>query len=159
MFTRITTSVCTARPTEVWGARPMFGALFGILALLLQVMPALATSEDGIWIEICSDLGPVMMQIDASETPVGDAPDCPECENCTLCATATQSLLADPHTVKIKPLVHQSTGFSILASTANLPKHLRPVTRGPPSATEHSAAHLPRLSQASTQLNGGAPWT
>ena len=159
MFARIATSVCTARTSFLRWFRPSSGAVIGVLALLMQMLPALASTEDGIWIEICSDLGPVMMQIDASETPVRDAPACPECEDCTLCATGLSSLPDQTNRVQLKAPAHRIDGYPILTNTRVLPRHLRPVTRGPPSGTPQSAAQLPRLSPASSNLNGGAPWT
>ena len=158
MSARFDNVVCTARTTRLWCVRSSFGALIGILALLMQMLPALASSEDGTWIEICSDLGPVMMQVDASGEP-GEQPACPECEDCTLCAAAAPSILANSDETRIKTCEDQSAGFSVLTNTQDLPRHLRPVTRGPPQGKEKSATHPPRLSPAPTLFNGGAPWT
>ena len=132
--------------------------MLGILALLMQMLPALANSEDGIWIEICSDFGPVMMQIDAAETPAGGRSFCPDCDDCTLCATAVPLILADALAVRIDVPASRSTEFSVLPGTRNLPKHLRPVTRAPPCDDIQCSAHLPRLSPSTLLLNGGAPW-
>jgi len=157
MPARFSSVVCSARTARLRCSRSSFGALIGVLALLMQMLPALASSEEGTWIEICSDLGPVMMQIDGSGDNGGE-PACPECEDCTLCATATPSTLANNHVLRTKSLTIRAAGFVVQTNTRELPRHLRPVTRGPPQGKEQRAAHLPRLSPAATPLNGGAPW-
>ena len=157
MPARFSSAVCTTRTTRLRCIRSGFGALIGILALLMQMLPALANSEDGTWIEICSDLGPVMMQIGANGD-FGEESDCPECEDCTLCATAAASTLANDYVIPVKSPAIRGTGFVILTNTRETPRHLRPVTRGPPQGEEQSAACMPRLSLALIPLNGGAPW-
>jgi hypothetical protein len=125
----------------------------------MQFLPVLASSEDGIWIEICSDFGPAMIQIENAEGQTRDNPICPECEDCTLCAPAAPSMLATEQKAKFATRDIRITGLVFQPINRSSPRHLRPVSRGPPMKTKQSTARLPRLPLAQTQFDGGSPWT
>ncbi len=145
LFDRVSRAVC---------------GLVGIFLLLLQMLgPALASSGDSMWIEICSEAGAVWVEVDLEEDTDDPTAPCPKCADCALCAVTTAAPLPD------LPLVAQA-GDVRLVHVANQslcdlhsPKWLWPETRGPPHLTKEESERALRASMASTQVFGGAPWS
>lgn len=145
LFDRVSRAVC---------------CLAGIFLLLLQMLgPALASSGDSMWIEICSEAGAVWVEVDLEEGTDDPTAPCPKCADCALCAVTTAAPLPD------LPLLAQAENVQIV-SAANWDrcklynsKRLWPETRGPPAASKHKPERAVRASIASIQVFGGALWS
>ncbi len=134
-------------------------ATAGILALMFQLLlPVVAQASGGDWIEICSEAGPVMMQLDAKDE--GDTSDqCPRCKNCTLCVvtasvlnTGFAEIFDADRTQMIAVIWHHPELRSVS-------KYARPEARGPPRATQYTSDCAPRAAIATPLNTGGALWT
>ena len=140
-------------------AHRALAGLAGILLLLLQLLsPALASADEGVWMEICSEAGAVYVQVDLKED-AGDTAPCPECASCVLCAvtgTGPQPVLpemARPEFVQ-SGLVQARDVYKPYN-----PAQFWPDTRGPPAAPETESERAPRASMATIQRSGGALWS
>ncbi|MEX0350833.1 MAG: hypothetical protein AB3N15_15530 [Paracoccaceae bacterium] len=135
-------------------------ALTGICLLLLQLVgPALARSGDSTWIEICADGAAVWVEIEL-EADAGDptAP-CPKCADCTLCALTTTAPLPDLPEMARSRLVQPAPQECRDLPNSHSWQNLWPETRGPPRAAQTKTERTPRVSMASIQTTGGAPWS
>lgn len=137
-------------------------AVFAVCALVfVQLLPGVAAATGtGEWVEICSESGIVLMQVDMGGD---DAPDpqglCPDCAICAFCAaldtagTLTESLAGAPCSDSL-----ERGALASMTVPAN-PAQFWSANRGPPLAAEHiiSTGALV-LDKVSTQMIGGAPW-
>lgn len=138
--------------------------LLGVLALVFQLLvpsfsSAAVMSGDAVWIEICSETGVAIIQVDAnSGLPVEEAP-CPDCGDCVFCAAASPGM--QPGTANAECgdalcLTHWMAAADIrVVNPAQFWSHLR----GPPLATQDIIVRAPRASMASIPVKGDAPWT
>ena len=133
--------------------------LFGVLALLLQLIaPSMSSAGTGDWMEICSEQGPVLVQIDFSGEAPTEVP-CPKCETCALCVlndTATDSPGAPERIQSF--VVAQITRPAAQSLSAN-PAQFWPLGRGPPRGPHDITKRALRASIASIPKIGGAQWT
>ncbi len=136
------------------------GSLAGILLLMLQVLgPALASPGQGTWVEICSEAGAVWVQVDLEEDTDGPAAPCPKCANCPLCAITTAAPAPDrPQVLRPDSVQIETCEFGTQPESYET-ERLWPETRGPPAAPEIRTERALRASMASTQTEGGAPWS
>ena len=131
----------------------------GIFLLLLQLLsPALASSHQGTWIEICSEAGAVWVQVDAEEDIIDPTAPCPKCADCALCAvTGNAPLPGTPELARFEFVRFVRLDCLELYKPHN-PARMWPETRGPPSAIQSETERAPRVPMASFQVTGGAPW-
>lgn len=146
------------RLLRVGGAR-MLAGLVTVVALVLQLWaPAAAQASDSTWVEICSEVGPVLIQMDLSDEPSDPGP-CPKCQDCALCAVA-DGLSGNP---MLKPVfaAHMAAVNPVCPSqsVAPNPAQFWPDNRGPPVATQYIIERALRASIASNPNIGGALWT
>ena len=134
--------------------------LLAVFALILQLLsPGLVRASDGEWIEICSELGPVMMQIDFSADETDQNKPCPKCETCTLCAAAIPaapgfgaSAPANKDEPRTLTLIEWRTDLSGQ-------RYQRPQSRGPPTATPDMTDRARYAPMAMSRKAGDTPWT
>lgn len=152
------------RHTGCRGLLSRLSAVFALCALVMvQMLPGVAAAAGtGEWVEICSDSGVTLIQIeydaDGSGTPTQHGP-CKDCANCAFCGgLGAVGLLSEPLSVRV--------GFSSLDSdvpesyrVAANPAQYWSANRGPPLVKEHdtSTGALVRA-KVSTLVMGGAPW-
>lgn len=142
------------------GAFRAVAGLAGILLLMLQLLgPALASSGQGSWMEICSEAGAVWVQVDLDEDTDNPAVPCPKCANCPLCAVTGAAPLPDTPVLIRTIDVRVEAPRCAAASAPNLSVRLWPETRGPPLGNQIRTERALGASMASTQVNGGAPWS
>lgn len=132
-------------------------AATGIFFLMLQLIaPALARSDDSIWIEICADDGAVWVEVDLDQDADPAAP-CPKCADCALCAVTGAASLPDMAQVERVEFAQDAHGTAQNAVNAPELARLWPETRGPPHASE--IKHAPRVPMVPIQIPGGALWS
>lgn len=124
--------------TSAPGHRPGCGwwaGVIGMLALILHLAaPTMGQASGGIWIEICAEFGPVMVEVDLDGTaPVDDKP-CPRCDSCTLCAAADTGLAGHVQNVLMTVEIASDSPFAASELRLTGVRRLRPETRGPPMA-------------------------
>ncbi|MEX0367418.1 MAG: hypothetical protein AB3N22_15200 [Ruegeria sp.] len=131
----------------------------GILLLLLQLLsPALASAEQGVWMEICSEAGAVWVQVDPEDGTTDTAP-CPKCAHCALCAVTGAAPLPDLPGIVRSGGVQIGTWHVRTMYKPDNPAQFWPDSRGPPPAPQDRTERAPRASMASIQVTGGAPWS
>ena len=143
--------------------------LLGVLALAFQLLvPSFSSaaphysgqaSSDLEWIEICSEPGVTLVQVEAETgLPAQDVP-CPECGDCVFCAAAGPAMqpgLGFAECGDVLCLTHWRADADIrVINPAQFWSHLR----GPPLATQDIIVRAPRASMASIPVKGDAPWT
>ena len=138
-----------------------FTGSVAIVFLMLQLLaPSLASAARGDWIEICSEYGITLMQVDLSdgESPSGNKHV--DCENCTFCALAAPmspptGLEFELSATFVRQAIRWAEPVDVLAQRYEWPE-----SRGPPAWTqENNAERNSCASEASTLQKGGAPWT
>lgn len=135
--------------------------LVAVLFLALQLLaPSLASAAKGDWIEICSEYGITLVQIDLTEGESSPGPQHTDCEDCTFCAFAA------PMSPPIGPVFELSADLARQSSRWAEPVVLKmqryqwPESRGPPAQTPNiNAERNSCASEALTLIQGGAPWT
>ncbi|WP_240482174.1 DUF2946 family protein [Ruegeria marisrubri] len=131
----------------------------GVLLLLLQsFLPTLASADEGEWMEICSEAGPVLVQVDLEDDSDGTAP-CPDCASCILCAASGPALMAAAPELARPEVVQIGTLQGRDVYKPYNPAQFWPDNRGPPCASQNRNERAPRASTASTQVTGGALWS
>lgn len=135
-----------------------FAGVMAALSLMLQMLaPSLASASQGDWIEICSEYGTVLMQVDLSDETSPPGTGHADCEDCTFCALAAPM---NPPAGTETDLADASTGKAVrwveyIAEAVE--RHRWPESRGPPvRATFEIAVRGPRASTAFTIYQGGA---
>ncbi|MDO6520366.1 hypothetical protein Q4578_02150 [Shimia thalassica] len=139
--------------------RMVYGAIVvaTVLLFVLQMaLPSLAHAAKGEWIEICSEYGISMVQIEVDETGTPQENPCPECEDCVCSAAADvspflNSAMGAAHWVALGAGA-KAAPFDILSPN----RKIRPETRGPPTAPNSITARAPRVFKASFPSKGGA---
>lgn len=144
-----------AKPSRIDSIRSWIAASVGVMALILQLLvPTLARASGGDWVEICSDLGVVMVQIDLND--IDDRPGTrPDCAECTLCTASVSS----PPELDM-PIGAAVSGMSMLVPTApgirmHESRRLRPEARGPPDQNIELTSPVAFVIKELTQYNGG----
>lgn len=136
-------------------------SMVSVFFLILQlVAPSLANAANGEWIEICSEYGVEVLQIDLSQEDIGSSESRTDCKDCTFCAfSAPMEPPAGPQyllTVSEPQQLDRWVEFQhILAD-----RHIWPESRGPPTQKNHSnntERDFP-VSLALTPNKGGALW-
>lgn len=141
-----------------------FSAVLALCALVIaQLLPGIAAaSGTGEWVEICSESGVVLKQVElgGSDTPESDPQmPCPDCMACVFCAALdSAAVLSDPiSAAAIAARTQRGTMGSQDAPTN--PAQFWPDNRGPPRAEEQITSTGTRvLAKVSTLTIGGAPW-
>ncbi|WP_206198075.1 DUF2946 family protein [Shimia sediminis] len=129
-----------------------------VLSLMFQLLaPSLASASQGDWIEICSEYGTILKQVDLSKGERPPASGHTECEDCTFCAFAA------PMSPPIGPefdLPNASLGTGVRWAELIFVRELRhqwPASRGPPVwPQDKHAMRGSRASTALTYIQGGA---
>ncbi len=139
----------------------VFARLMAILALVLQlVAPSLASAADGEWIEICSEYGIVLQQIDLVEGDLPSDSGYPDCEDCTFCAFAAPLCPSSGVGFELSFASANQTSRSKAPEAAGAIRYQWPESRGPPTRhIDNNAERNSCVSQASTLIKGGALWT
>ncbi|WP_299351238.1 DUF2946 family protein [uncultured Shimia sp.] len=135
-----------------------FAGILAVLSLMFQMLaPSLASASQGDWIEICSEYGTVLKQIDLSNGERPPASEHIDCEDCTFCAFAA------PMSPPIGPefdLPDASLGMAVRWAelmSDGVERYKWPESRGPPAAPQdHNAMRECRASTALTNFQGGA---
>ena len=135
-----------------------FAGVMAVLSLMLQLLaPSLASATQGDWIEICSEYGTILKQVDLSDETRSPGKGHSDCEDCTFCALAA---LTSPPTGPEFDLADASNGKTVRwveLLQGGVPRHLWPETRGPPALTQtHKAVRDIRALMALTNFQGGA---
>ena len=138
-----------------------FASLVAVLSLVLQlVAPSLASAANGEWIEICSEYGIVLQQIELSDGDSSSDSGLADCQDCTFCAFAAP---LSPSAGPVFELTFASQGQAARLEAPQAAGALRyqwPESRGPPALKVISPAERnSRVSQAFTLTKGGALWT
>lgn len=134
--------------------------LLAVFALILQLLaPGVARATNGEWVEICSEIGPVLMQIDVSGDETDQNSPCPKCKTCTLCAAAVP--FAPKFGAPVLTNNAEPRDLSLTDRRIDLPelRYQRPLTRGPPSATLDMTDRARSASMAMFCKIGDTPWT
>ena len=137
-------------------------AVLAVLALVMvQVLPSIAAASGaGEWVEICSDSGVVVVQMDLGGDPAPKQhTTCPDCINCAFCgAVGPADVSADFVTVHFgfTPVEHDAIVTQFVMAN---PAQFWRANRGPPlvAETKNGTSALV-LAKVSTLANGGAPW-
>jgi len=135
-------------------------ALAAAVMLALQlVFPGLGQADNsGTWVEICSDLGSLEVEINSGETRTPSA-DCPDCEICLLCATDNDPARPQSLSLTYRPVPHDTApplGQGVILLN---PAQFWHDGRGPPRPLNAFTKHTTTASAATTLTKGGAPWT
>ena len=149
------------------GCPSLLCRLWAVLALcalvFVQMLPGVAVAAGaGEWVEICSDSGVVLIQVDFDAnddgTPAQHEP-CPDCANCAFCGgLGVVGLLGDALTTKIS-FSYLESDVPVSLSVAANPAQYWSANRGPPLAKEQdNSTSALVLAKVSTLLMGGAPW-
>jgi hypothetical protein len=137
--------------------------LLGALALVLQLLaPSFSSASEGEWIEICSEAGAIIVQVDLSgdaDQPSPTGAPCPECADCVLCATCDVAAPGAVPVIEARDLRVKPVQPVLQTSVPVNPAQLWPETRGPPLAPENRIERVVCASMASTLTTGGAPWS
>jgi len=138
-----------------------FAGLMAILTLVLQlVAPSLASAADGEWIEICSEYGIVLQQIDLDEGDLPSDSGHPDCQDCTFCAFAAPLSPSSGAGFELSFASANQTSRSKVPEAVSAVRYQWPESRGPPARHINSNAERNScVSQASTLIKGGALWT
>lgn len=132
--------------------------LVAILALVLQLLaPSLVSASNGEWVEICSEYGVVLQQVDMSEDERSPGKGPADCLDCTFCA------LAAPMSPPTGPVFELTAQVARQAARLAEPvamlgrDYAWPASRGPPVRSQlEFAERESRTSAASFQFQGGA---
>lgn len=155
----------TPRSQSQWFAfshKPLmrrFAGIMAVLSLMFQLLaPSLASASEGDWIEICSDYGTILKQVDLSDGERPPASGHAKCEDCTFCALAAPM---SPPTGPEFDLANASLGKAVRWAEHvpdGVQRHQWPESRGPPARTQdkNHAVRGPRASTALTFIEGGA---
>lgn len=147
------------RKTEGWTA--WFTALLALCALVVvQVAPvAAAAYRHSAWVEICSENGIMLKQIDVSDENGSERDNCPECAQCPFCAMPDfDTKIIVPAAVKSGFATRQGAVGTAQANIAN-PAQFWPENRGPPLADETVRPRARDLAKAATFQVGDLPWS
>lgn len=135
-----------------------FAGIMAVLSLMLQLLaPSLASASQSDWIEICSEYGTFLKQVDLSDEASPPGKGHIDCEDCTFCAlVAPMSPPAGP----VFDLADASKGKAVqwaeLIFSDTRRQHW-PESRGPPARTQDNLAMRgSRASMALTNYQGGA---
>ena len=144
--------------------RGWFSRLVAVLSVLcvisVQVSPVAASaSGDGMWIEICSEFGVVMKQVDLSGDGETDESPCPACAQCPFCAIwdadavpTVQGAAVQGFVLRCEPALGSQT---VIAN----PAQFWPDNRGPPTAEETARMPVHDVAKAPFSNPGGVPWS
>lgn len=150
--TQIATAARTSRGDSI---RSLIAASVGVTALILQLLvPTLARASAGDWVEICSDLGVVMVQLDLND--VDDSPATrPDCANCPLCLASASA----------PPEFDMSIGAAVSGMSVPVPaapgirlhesRRQRPEARGPPVRSIELTSPMAFVIKEPIRYNGG----
>ncbi|EBA16848.1 hypothetical protein RSK20926_03549 [Roseobacter sp. SK209-2-6] len=136
----------------------LLAALACLMVVLQLALPSLGQASDqGTWVEICSDLGPVEVEISSGETRT-PSDDCPDCDICLLCAAENGQ--ARPLTLsQTYGPVPQHSAHSLKQGIVLLnPAQFWHDGRGPPRIQKTPMERASDASMATTLQEGGAPW-
>ncbi|MGH1414908.1 MAG: DUF2946 family protein [Pelagimonas sp.] len=109
-------------------------ALVAVFALFLQLFaPNLAKAANLEWIEICSEFGVTMVEVDLSDGPDHPGLPCPDCDACTVCATSLLVVSQDAVGGLTPINAVLDLGYQTRPGSKPENRFLWPVTRAPPS--------------------------
>jgi len=135
-------------------------AVFALV--IVQILPGIAAAGGtGEWVEICSESGVVVVQMDLNGDPIPTQhTSCPDCINCAFCgAVGAADALNAFITLRfgVSPVEHVETVSQFVVAN---PAQFWRANRGPPLVAEdNNGTHALVLAKAITLANGGAPWT
>ena len=138
----------------------LLAALTVVAMLILQAAPiAASASGNGMWIEICSEAGIVLKQVDMQDPGGTDDTSCPACAQCPFCA------VANPDAVFSGDAVTRTAFFVTIKAVgepqtfiAN-PAQFWPDNRGPPRAEKNMRSQGHDPAKAFSVLSRGASWS
>ena len=149
-------------PLHILPARAFRAAcgLAGIFLLLLQTFgPALASTGESVWVEICSEGGAVWVEVDLEEDAEDPTAYCPKCADCALCAITGAAPVPQVLAVAYSDFVRVVQGQNSVSFELYNSNWRWPESRGPPQPTQDITERALRASMVPTQTIGGAPWS
>lgn len=146
------------RATALWARfKKAVFCMVGIFAFVVQMLiPTGSMAQNGDWIEICSELGAVFIQVDMTDEDTPQKTECPDCADCLLCAAVGFDVvrLSHPHLASLQTEI--STWQPDPASAIEGTYRAWPYTRGPPLGRPEISNRVFSAFSASIQVNGGA---
>ena len=138
-----------------------FAGLMAVVFLMLQLLaPSLASAAKGDWIEICSEYGITLAQVNLSDDNTAEDSKYSDCKDCTFCALAAP--MSPPTGLEFElsaAFARQATGWAEPVAVL-VQRYQWPESRGPPVRTQNNNAERNSCaSLASTLQKGGEPWT
>lgn len=138
-----------------------FAGSVAIVFLMLQLLaPSLASAAKGEWMEICSEFGITLMQVDTSDDTDAQNDGYSDCKDCTFCALAAP--MSPPTGLEFelsRAFARQATRWAEPIDVLTL-RYQWPESRGPPAWTQEKIVERnSRASEALTFQKGGALWT
>lgn len=132
----------------------------GVLALIFQLLvPSFSFAAEGEWIEICSDVGAVLIEIDPDTgAPVQNDP-CPDCDDCVMCAVSGAATMVQTLAVQTDPIAVGLGPVGPAEISVSNPAQFWSQLRGPPLAPQDIIERARRASMALTSNTGGVRWT
>lgn len=132
----------------------------GVLVLIFQLLvPSFSFAADGEWIEICSEVGAVLIEVDPDTgAPVQEEP-CPECDDCMLCAASGPAVMSLTVTQRADPFADEMCPMEQSETAVTNPAQFWSQLRGPPLANQDIIERARRASMALTSNTGGVRWT
>jgi len=156
MRPRSTNKLCK---TSDWRCR--FASVLAMLALVVAQSAAFAAQarEGGVWIEICSEFGPVMAKVDLSGEADADESECPDCATCPFCALPDLEVFtAAEAAAKRVQAARVLAALGAQALIAN-PAQRWPDNRGPPFVQPRQRNGMRDVAEAPVIRDQGGPWT
>lgn len=151
-------SVRTHKPTA---KRRLASALCTVVWMILlvaqQLLPNLASAEQGNWIEICSGEGAVWVEVQ-SETTEGEK-DCPDCATCAFCNLVTPEAPFAPQSAALSTSMFSEVKSETRQCFATNPAQDWPDNRGPPATPKNITVRAAGAFMALTRSKGVAPWS
>ncbi|WP_425045695.1 hypothetical protein [Primorskyibacter sp. S87] len=129
-----------------------------VLQLLVPSFSSAAPYSAGDWIEVCADLGVILVQIDP-ETGEPVEGECPKCDSCTMCAVGGGLLNSAAKTAQVPARLAEGSLIKALDVVPASSAPLWPSGRGPPTGPNDIKQRAMCAFAAPTFKTGGVPWT
>lgn len=130
---------------------------FAICALCLQMIaPRVASANTLEWMEICSEFGVAVVQVDMSDENMDPDAPCPDCDNCAICALTLTGVVQSSSITLRHVSRFSDIGTKPETVEARALRYYWPNTRGPPSANSEKQDRVFRAFPVSYSNEGGA---
>ncbi|MDQ2090095.1 hypothetical protein NO357_09315 [Marimonas arenosa] len=132
-----------------------------MLALVISQSVPLAAQErnSGVWIEICSEFGPVMKKVDLSGDEDADEGECPACATCPFCALPEIEAFTAAEASPTRAQAARERAVHGAQTLIANPAQFWPDNRGPPFAQPMQRHGMHDVAKAPVFYFAGGPWT